>query len=360
MNTLLQLWQWLDGKKTKIAVIILGLVAFNHATHLVSDQAEQTILLIASALGLYGVRDAIRKTAQPPSDPESHEPPAADAAPWMLLPAAVALWLVGSPAQAQTPGVREYDQHGCVIQYLCRISDAQGRTLLDTGKPLQRQTCFLGAGAQVAALQAQVAALQGQVSALLARPPQPTQPPMAMSDPAITSLLAQINGTNQQILALLLAQRTQPAAPVPAAPPPAAPGAPASQVGPPIQYHFYLAPPQQTPVAPLPPQQQPIAPLPPQQQAVPPLPPQQIPVYPLPPQQQPLAPAPYQQQPLPPGSQPQQQSPAPRIPQFLPPATAPGPVTPGQPQQRIMPPAQASFQRFIGTRYRSAVSRPVP
>lgn len=51
----------LSGWKTYIAAALAAFVAANKVLHLVPPEIETTILAIAGALGLYGLRSAIAK-----------------------------------------------------------------------------------------------------------------------------------------------------------------------------------------------------------------------------------------------------------------------------------------------------------
>jgi hypothetical protein len=51
--------QFLAGYRTYIAAGIAAFVAFNEIAHIVSPEVQQTLLAVAIALGLYGVRQAI-------------------------------------------------------------------------------------------------------------------------------------------------------------------------------------------------------------------------------------------------------------------------------------------------------------
>lgn len=51
----------LDGYKTYIAAILAAFVALNGVFHFVSSETQIIILSLAAALGLYGVRDSIKK-----------------------------------------------------------------------------------------------------------------------------------------------------------------------------------------------------------------------------------------------------------------------------------------------------------
>lgn len=51
----------LDGYKTYIAAMLAAFVAINGVFNIVDKQTETMILSLAAALGLYGVRSAIKK-----------------------------------------------------------------------------------------------------------------------------------------------------------------------------------------------------------------------------------------------------------------------------------------------------------
>lgn len=50
-----------SGRKTYIAAVLVALVAINEQLGIVSPELQMTILALANALGLYGLRDAMPK-----------------------------------------------------------------------------------------------------------------------------------------------------------------------------------------------------------------------------------------------------------------------------------------------------------
>jgi hypothetical protein len=67
----------LEGYKTKIAALMIAILAANEYAHFLPDNYVTIILYAAGALGLYGVRDAIerlRPAAPQPQQPQPQQP----------------------------------------------------------------------------------------------------------------------------------------------------------------------------------------------------------------------------------------------------------------------------------------------
>lgn len=60
----LSLLDGLRGYKTKLAALVVALLAANEVWHFVPDQYVTVIVYLASALGLYGLRDAVERLKQ--------------------------------------------------------------------------------------------------------------------------------------------------------------------------------------------------------------------------------------------------------------------------------------------------------
>jgi len=62
----------LEGYKTKIAALLIAILAANEYAHFLPDNYTSIILYAAGALGLYGVRDAIERLR--PAAPQQQQP----------------------------------------------------------------------------------------------------------------------------------------------------------------------------------------------------------------------------------------------------------------------------------------------
>jgi hypothetical protein len=56
-----KIWEWLDGKKTIIASVLIFCAGGAKALGWIDEGSFQTIITIAGAIAVYGIRDAIRK-----------------------------------------------------------------------------------------------------------------------------------------------------------------------------------------------------------------------------------------------------------------------------------------------------------
>jgi len=56
-----KLWEWLDGKKTFFASTLIFCAGGAKALGWIDEGTFQTIITIAGAIAVYGLRDAIRK-----------------------------------------------------------------------------------------------------------------------------------------------------------------------------------------------------------------------------------------------------------------------------------------------------------
>jgi hypothetical protein len=70
----------LEGYKTKIAALMIAILAANEYAHFLPDNYVTIILYAAGALGLYGVRDAIERLRptqpqQPTQQPQQSQQP---------------------------------------------------------------------------------------------------------------------------------------------------------------------------------------------------------------------------------------------------------------------------------------------
>jgi len=67
----------LEGYKTKIAAILIAVLAANEYAHFLPDQYVNIILYVAGALGLYGLRDALdrMRPALPQHQPQPQTQP---------------------------------------------------------------------------------------------------------------------------------------------------------------------------------------------------------------------------------------------------------------------------------------------
>ncbi|GIW55562.1 MAG: hypothetical protein KatS3mg082_1966 [Nitrospiraceae bacterium] len=60
----LSLLDSLQGYKTKLAALVVAVLAANELWHFVPDQYVSVIVYLAGALGLYGLRDAVERLKQ--------------------------------------------------------------------------------------------------------------------------------------------------------------------------------------------------------------------------------------------------------------------------------------------------------
>jgi hypothetical protein len=63
-STSLSLLDSLQGYKTKLAALVVAVLAANELWHFVPDQYVSIIVYLAGALGLYGLRDAVERLKQ--------------------------------------------------------------------------------------------------------------------------------------------------------------------------------------------------------------------------------------------------------------------------------------------------------
>jgi hypothetical protein len=62
--TSLSLLDSLQGYKTKLAALVVAVLAANELWHFVPDQYVSIVVYLAGALGLYGLRDAVERLKQ--------------------------------------------------------------------------------------------------------------------------------------------------------------------------------------------------------------------------------------------------------------------------------------------------------
>jgi hypothetical protein len=60
----LSLLDSLQGYKTKLAALVVAVLAANEVWHFVPDQYVSIVVYLAGALGLYGLRDAVERLKQ--------------------------------------------------------------------------------------------------------------------------------------------------------------------------------------------------------------------------------------------------------------------------------------------------------
>jgi hypothetical protein len=53
--------KWLEGKKTYLAALLAAMVAFNRVTGIVPPEVQESLLALAAAMGLAGLRHALGK-----------------------------------------------------------------------------------------------------------------------------------------------------------------------------------------------------------------------------------------------------------------------------------------------------------
>lgn len=63
-NRPLSLLDSLQGYKTKLAALVIAVLAANEVWHFVPDQYVSIVVYLAGALGLYGLRDAVERLKQ--------------------------------------------------------------------------------------------------------------------------------------------------------------------------------------------------------------------------------------------------------------------------------------------------------
>lgn len=61
MNQFKNFWTWIDGKKTNITALALAINTFLLGRGIIEPDVAELIYGVLFALGLYAVRDAIRK-----------------------------------------------------------------------------------------------------------------------------------------------------------------------------------------------------------------------------------------------------------------------------------------------------------
>jgi hypothetical protein len=71
----------LEGYKTKIAAVLIAVLAANEYAHFLPDQYVNIILYVAGALGLYGLRDALERMRPSLAQPQPQPQPQSQAQP---------------------------------------------------------------------------------------------------------------------------------------------------------------------------------------------------------------------------------------------------------------------------------------